>query len=202
MYAARHEIVARAFRSWLGENGRLDLEKPAVAQKASRCLQQPMPQDEILLQLGTSQVQVAVTQPQLLRWKRLISDTRHGYCWRRGRTDQLERLGPHLDVAGGEIGVAHFSGSRDDLSLDEDDALRSKCGSQAHRFRGGVSRIERDLNEPASVSQIDEHQLAEVAFAMHPTAESDFGAGVGTAERTAGMSSKCRRESGRRCHQK
>ena len=64
--AAGHEVVARPFGRGLGENRRLDLEKSAVAQVPARDLHEPVPQHQVLLQLGAPQVEVPVAKAEIL----------------------------------------------------------------------------------------------------------------------------------------
>ncbi len=67
VHAARHEVVARALGRRLGEDRRLDLEEVrSRSDSAARALQQPMPQHQVVLQLGTAQVEIAMPEPQLL----------------------------------------------------------------------------------------------------------------------------------------
>src|SRR6185436_10787942 len=57
MHPAGHQVVARAFGRGFSEDGRLDLEKPVLVEKAASSLHQPMPQNEILVQFGTAEVE-------------------------------------------------------------------------------------------------------------------------------------------------
>ena len=78
MDAARHEIVAGAFRRGLGEDRRLDLEEARAPSAMRRvALHQPVPQHQVPLQLGTPQVENAVLQPKLLRRQLLLLLPRH-----------------------------------------------------------------------------------------------------------------------------
>ena len=54
MNAGRHEIVARAFRSRLREDRRLELEVSLLRQIFSRRLQQLMTQHQVCLKLEAS----------------------------------------------------------------------------------------------------------------------------------------------------
>src|SRR5512144_2425918 len=73
MHATGHEIVARALGRRLREDRGLDLEESAIAEISTGRLHQPMPQNDVLLQLGSTQVEVAMPESKLLRGQILVS---------------------------------------------------------------------------------------------------------------------------------
>ena len=86
-------------------------------------------------------------------------------------TSQRGRV--HLDLARRQVGIPHRRRARDDLSLDEHDGLAPGRRGARRRRRGGTrSRIERHLHDARAIAQIDEHDAAEVAAAVHPAAEA------------------------------
>lgn len=149
-----------------------------------------MPEDKILLQLRSAQVEVPMPKPQLFCWQRLTAHPRHGNGGRRCGPHDLEAVCSDFHVSSRQLCVSHLRGTRDDLPLDEDDAFRSQRCRETHGFRWCITRVEGDLYEPSSVAEVEEYELAEIALAMHPAAESDIGAGIGGPERAACMTSK------------
>src|SRR5688500_12296277 len=119
MDAAWHEVVSRTLRGRFGENRRLDLEEAARAEKATRLLHQPMPKNQVLLQLGAAQVEVAVTETQLFCRQLLSLSARDGDRRRGGRPNDFDARRTHFDFTGCKLGVSHLRRTRDDLALDQ-----------------------------------------------------------------------------------
>ena len=79
-----------------------------------------MPQDDILLNRGATQVDVAVLQADVFVWHRLAI----GLEWRRlALVQQLEIPAQNFDGTRFELGVFEASGSGDHLSGDLDHVL-------------------------------------------------------------------------------
>jgi hypothetical protein len=142
MHATRHEVVASALGSRLGENRRLHLEEPEGVEVATSRLHEAVPEDDVPLQLGTSQIEVSVSEPKLFRGQHLALPARHGNRRRHRGADDTQAGGADLDVARRELGVAHLLGPSDDVALDEHDRLGpERCGGIDHRLLGGA-RVE------------------------------------------------------------
>ena len=188
MHAARHQIVARAFRRRLRENRRLDLEETRVAEvRAASPASDEWRRTMLSLQLGAPQVEIAMAQPQLLRRRAARRVPRAtGIDGRLRRADHRSDVPPNLDVARRQLGVAHRRRDAPRRPFDQHDGLgaeRSAATSQRLGRRGG--RIERHLHEPGAVAQVDEDEPAEIARAMHPAAQSHARADVLESKRTA-----------------
>src|SRR5215467_57102 len=123
MHATRHEIIACAFGRRLRQDRRLDLEKSALTQNAPRHLHQAMSENDVLLELRATQIQIAMAQAKLLRGQRLSSRSRYRDRRSGGRPHDFEALRADFDVPGRKLGVAHLCWARDDLALHEDDTL-------------------------------------------------------------------------------
>ena len=131
-----------------------------------------MPEKQVLHQVGTAKVKVAVLQPQLFVGPGAFDDLkRRRFSFRK----DAQPVHVHLDAAGGQVGVlalplADGADRRDDVFAAAGDAL------PAH---GGVALlIERELDKPRAVAQIDEQQAAEVAAALHPAHHANARADV------------------------
>jgi hypothetical protein len=138
-----------------------------------------MPKDQVFLKLGTPEIEITMTQPQLFGGQWLAADAGDRNRGRRGWTDQGQLLGSDLDIAGWELSVSHLRWSRDNFALEKHHALGTETRRQRDRFRGRVARIERDLHEARPISEIDEYQLPEIALAVNPATEANVGSGIG-----------------------
>jgi hypothetical protein len=66
MYPAGDQIVACAFWCGLGENRSFNLEKSVLVEVPPGRLHQPVAEDQVPLELRTTEIQHPVAQPQLL----------------------------------------------------------------------------------------------------------------------------------------
>jgi hypothetical protein len=142
-------------------------------------------QNDVVLKLGASQIEKAVTESELLRREIFISRASNWNRRRRCRSDNLQRTRADLNVARGKLRISHRRRTLDDLAFDEDDCLRSQCSGRVTHVRRTGSRIERDLHDAASISQIDERESAQVAASVHPAAKSNVLSCIRGAERAA-----------------
>ena len=168
VHARRDEIVARALGCRLGEDRRFDLQEVELAECAPRSLQQPVAQDQVGLQLGPPQVEVAMLEAQLLSRQFFGLPARHRNCGRLGRAGDAQQRGVHLDLAGRELGVAHRRRASHDLAFDEQHRFRAHGLRAGHDFRRGPSRADRDLHESVAIPEIEKHDPSKVAAAMDP----------------------------------
>ena len=66
MRAARHQVIARAFRRRLGEHRRLDIDETRIIQIVAHGARNAMPQQQPLAHLFAAQVEIAKAQAHLL----------------------------------------------------------------------------------------------------------------------------------------
>ena len=107
----RDQEVAGAARRVLHHERRFDLGEPVGGQVAARRLIDRGPNQEVLLQRGAAQVEVAVLEPHGLARGRVIGDLEGRRL--RAREDG-EGVGLHFDLAGGEIRVLVAAALDDD----------------------------------------------------------------------------------------
>ena len=107
-------------------------------------------------------------------------DRNHG---RLRRTDQPKRAPAHLDIAAFELGVTHLGRPGHDLTGNEDDALGTETTRQLESLWRREIRIERDLNDPGAIAEVDEHETTEVSPSMHPSSKAHTCSDVFDAER-------------------
>src|SRR5690606_17655124 len=122
-------------------------------------------------------VEVAVLQPDLLRDAGVALDRERQ---RRGLAEHLDRVGHHLDLAGGQVGVLVALGAHADLA----DHFHAVFGAQVV---GVVLLAEDHLRRAGGVAQVDEDHPAVVTAAGHPACERHLLPGVLLAERPGRM---------------
>src|SRR6185503_12969351 len=108
MHAARHQVIARAFGRRLREYRCFDLEISTLVEKTTRCLLKTMSKKEILLQLRTAKIEIAMTKSQVLRSKlvRFSASNRDRRDFSFGKNFELSRL--QLDFSGFQLWIAGF----------------------------------------------------------------------------------------------
>ena len=102
MRAARHEIVARAFRRRLGQDRRLDVREALRVEVARSALHDAMAQLQPFAHDFAAQVDVAVTQAQL--FARLLIELEGR---RLRRIEHFDGVRFDLHASGGERGIDH-----------------------------------------------------------------------------------------------
>ena len=63
MRAARHQVIARAFRRRLGQHGRFDVDEARLIQIVAHRARDPMAQQQTLAHFLAAQIEVAKAQP-------------------------------------------------------------------------------------------------------------------------------------------
>ena len=179
----RHEEVPRAARRVLHHERRLDLEEPVGPEVVADGAGDLRARDQVLLQLGPAQIEVAVLEPQRLVGLELVLD---GEGRRVGLREHLEIRGPHLDGAGRQVGVL-VAAARLHLAGDADAVLGAQVGGEREQRRGRLRRIEHQLREALAIAKIDEHAAAVIAIARDPAGQGDLRSDIGVAELAAGV---------------
>ena len=127
MDPAGDQEIAGTFRGAAAEDRRLDFEEAQVGHDPSHELGEPVADDEDFLHLGPAQVEIAISQPELL--------VRLGAVhleWRGGRGVVEHQLpDPDLDRAGLELGVLLAGQPGSDRPLDADDVLVPQLRARA-----------------------------------------------------------------------
>jgi hypothetical protein len=196
MYPARNDIIARSRRRRLRKNRRLDLEVAALVEEAAGGLLQLMTQNEILLEVAPSKVEISVLESQLLGGKFLPPSARHWDRGRLSRPDNPEIARSHFDVARFHLCVAHFGRTSGNFAFERDYSLEAKLARALEYIGRRPFWIERHLNESSAVAKIEEDNSAKVSRSVHPTTEPDCGADVRCSELAAEMGASGRRETG------
>ncbi len=179
MQSAGNHVIPGSGRRRLRKNWRLYLEVSPLVQESPRCLLKLVAQDQVLLQLGPTQIQIAVFEPELLGGQ-LFAFTagdrnRRRFSW----PDDLEIARSYLNIARLHLGVAHLGWTRGNFTFDHHYCLEAELAGPLDDIRRGPFRIEGHLQQTRSIPEVEEDYAAQISGSMYPAAESDFGANVG-----------------------
>ena len=165
MRAARHEVIARAFRCRPGKHRGLDVDESFRIEKLPHRAGDARPGLDAGEHLRTAQVHVSVPQSRLLADVGLVE-----LEWRCPRRIQdFETRSENLDRAGRHLGVDRAGRSLAHPALDTQDILGAHLLGGCERLDG--VRVVDHLDEPRTIAQIDEDHAPVVATSMHPAAK-------------------------------
>ena len=183
MLSGGNEVVARALRAGGREDGGRDLKEIMVHHSLADGGDDIAAQDDVALDSGVAQVEIAVLQALRLVGVAAAVDLERQLVVL-AAAQQLDLLRHDLDVAGGLLGVfacalAHSAGDGDGRLLV--DAL-----DDVH----DLLRLDDDLRRAVEITQDDKGKvIADHADIFHPADERDALARVFDAELAAGMGS-------------
>ena len=184
MHAARHQVVARAFRRGLHQDRRLQLEKALLlGEVLAGHLHDLGTHHEVLVQLRAAQVEVAVSEPGVLVGLDAVLDLEGRRLGLREHFDLLHR---DLDLARGNLGI-DVAAARDDLATRGDDPLAAHAvGDAVHVGRGtglaGGIGFAAQLHDTSAIADVEKDDAAMIAEALHPAEDDGLGTDVGGAE--------------------
>ena len=139
---------------------------------------------DVVLHLGAAQVEVAILQAHLFVGDVVVGG-REGQ--RLAVVEDAQLVGDDFDFAGGDVRVDGVGVAQLDVADDGDDVLGAQRLGLLVELGAGVGGDD-DLGDAGAVAQIEKDEVAEIAAAVDPAHEDDFGAGVGGAQRAAHMS--------------
>ena len=168
--AARNEIVPRALRRALDEDGSLDVEEAALAEEVADELDGPMAHDQHVAHFRTAQVEVAVLEPQKLVDFALLVDVEGGSL---GLVQDGHAFDRDLDLAGGEVRVDRLVGTLRHAARHLHDPLASHLPGEVVRLRVQVG-VEDGLHDAGAVAQVDEYQVAVVPSPVNPSRQRNL----------------------------
>ena len=119
--AARHQVVARALRRGLRQDGRLDLEEALFVKVAADRERRGVPENQVLLEPLTPEIEIAIAQPRLLGDIRVLVDRERG---RLGVVQQADLGRDDLHLAGLDSRVDRFLRAPFDTPADPDNVFR------------------------------------------------------------------------------
>ena len=182
--AAGDEVVARAFGRGARQERRLDFVEALRVEVVADGDRDVVAELDVVLHLRPAQVEVAVLEAHLF-----VGDV--GVGGREGQrlavVEDAQLVGDDFDFAGGDVLVDGVGVAQLDVADDGDDELGAHgLGLGVHGGAGFGG--DDDLGDAAAVAQVEEDEVAEIAAAVDPSHENDFGAGIGGAEGAAHMS--------------
>ena len=189
MRAARHQVVARAFRRRLGQHRRFDVDEAIVVEERAHRARHLVTQTQALLHHIATQIDVAILQTQLFVRRFVVMERR---CL--GAVQNFEFVRQQLDLTRGEVRVGGAGRTRAHLAGDADTEL----AAQALGVREDVLAIgiEHDLQQTFAIAQVDEDDAAMIAAAMDPASDADFLADEGFVDLTAVVGTHGKKGSG------
>ena len=167
MDAAGHQIVARAFGARRGQDRRLEFGEALIDHPATNRRNHLRTQHDIVVQSLATQVEIAVTQANILR---VFGIAEHGERQFGRRRLHRHLAGAQFDVAGGQVGVGRLAGAGDDFAGNRDHGFGAGTVDRLERFRVDIGN---DLGDAEMIAQIDEQQAAMIALPMNPAGEAN-----------------------------
>ena len=184
--ARRHEVFARALGRALEQRRRLDLNEALRVEVVAHGLGRAVALEEILAHLRPAQVEVTVSQAQVLG--DFVAAGVVEREWRRvGNVVDGEFACADLDGTGGQAGVHHTGGTREHDARDADDGLGLELRGALDEFSGDFGGIEFHLRQTLAVAEVEKDDATEIAVRADPAEQRDSCAGVGIGELGAMM---------------
>ncbi|MNW48419.1 hypothetical protein D3C74_257830 [compost metagenome] len=164
MHAARHKIIARAFRRALGQDRSFYFNKSFSVKEIAEHLSRFGAQPQRLLHFRTAQVEVTVFQAQrFIDFDAVFNEERRRFrCIQHFNFRNL-----HFDVTGWQIRIDRFGVPGYDFPRDGQHVFAAYPVGDLQRF-SGISRIKDNLYDTAAITQIDEQDAPQVAAGLHP----------------------------------
>lgn len=180
-----HQKVPGPFRGAPGEHRGFDVEETLPVEEVPDGLFHPVAQAEPLEHRLSTQVEVAVSEPEFLVDRGLRLATPAGVEGKgRGfrRCEDLKRLGEHLDRTAPQPRVYLVLRSGAHLAAHPDHVLG------AHLLRLAIGRrigIDHHLHQPLPVAEVEKDQAPEIPPPVHPALEDHPGSDVLASDGTA-----------------
>ena len=152
MDSGRNDIVPCSFRRRTGQDRRRDLQKAKICHPLTQFRNNPAPQDDLILYLRISQIQIPVFQPDILvRLFGMIDLKRQGIIAAAAKYGDLIRN--HLDISGRQIRV--LIGTLPDNALNADRRFVIDTVKRLH----DLFRFDDDLRRPVKIPQDQETKI-------------------------------------------
>ena len=179
--AARHEVVARAFGRGLRQDRRLDLPEALAVEVRPDGHRHAVAQPQVGLQGRAAEIEVPVSQPQLVRGRHVVRDHEGRDL---GLAEDLQLGGLHLDLPCRHAGVERRGRPWADPPLHAYDEF----GSELLRAVTQRVGVEHDLRQAVPIADVEEHEVPEIADLVHPAQEHRLPPDVGSPQLAARVS--------------
>jgi len=172
--AAGNEIIPRAFRCALGQEGRFHFNKSVVIEILPRGNGQPAAQEKVFLNGRPPQVQIAVFEPDIFRDVFIVK--REGRCF--GFVEDFQFGNDDFHLPGGKRRILHARRPSAHSAFHGQNVL----AADFVRFSmDGFPRfgIKNNLNDALAIPEIDKNDAAVIAPPVHPSHQNDLPAFIG-----------------------
>ena len=169
MHTAGHEIISRSLGRGLTENRSFDINKAVLRIVISRYLAYLRARYNVSLHIGTTKIKITMLESELCVYVAVLNYLK-GRCSCRGK--DLKLVHRDLYLTRGEILIDSALAASADNTL----CAKSILCADAERIVEylSVGRIvESELNDTASISEVNEYQSAEISLLLHPTHNAD-----------------------------
>ncbi len=175
MNAGRHEVIPGTLRRGFAKNRRLDLDEALLRHKSTHQRQHAASEHQIVLYIGPAQIEITVFQPYLIVGLAVFLNLKRR-CLGLRQNPQLLRN--DLNVSGLQILV---DGSRAFLydARHGDDVLAAKRLRFLKACRTDLRLIKHELQNPASIAQINKDQAPQISSLLHPAHDGHILADIG-----------------------
>ena len=167
---AWNQVVPGALGGALGEDRCLDVQEAQVVEIVANRPCGRVPGNDVLLELGSSQVQVTVLETDGLGGLDPVFDL-EGRCL--GPAQYLELIHQDLDGAGGHLGIDHVIGPIHNGASYAKDKFASQVVGLGMDLGGNLG-VEHDLGDPLTVPEIYEYYATVIPAALHPAHEHNL----------------------------
>ena len=167
VYAAGHEVVARAFGGGFAQHGGFNVDKAIGIEEFANFHRHFVAQHEVALHIRAAQVKHAVGEAG--GFAQMLVIKLEG--WRNRWVKHYQLVAKNLDFARGNgiVGGAFRAGAYQAFDLDAE--LVTQVFGQFEHF--GAVGVAHDLHEAFAVAQIDKDNAAVVAPAIDPAAQGN-----------------------------
>ena len=152
MFPGRHQVIPSALGGGSGEDGGGDLQESLSLHGPAQLGDHPAAQHDIAAHGGVAQIQIAVLQPGILAGVPGVVDFK-GQLVVAAAAQDLDLLGHHFDVAGGQLGV--LAGPLPDDTGDGDNTLLIDGLDLGHHLLG----LDDHLGHAVEIPQHQEAQI-------------------------------------------
>ena len=170
MGAARHQIIACAFGCRLGQDRGFNLHEALAIEMLAQKVIDLRPQRDAFEHMRTAQIHVAITEPDIFSHLMMFFIQRKGRCLR--LIEQFDLSGNDLDLTGRQIRVNRAFRSVTYLAADPQHIFTANPFGLHKALRTG--RIKNQLDQAATITQIDKDNPAVVPAPVYPATDLDL----------------------------
>ena len=186
IHPAGDQVIAGPFRRALRQKGGFHLDESLAVKIVPRRGGDAAPQNQVLLDLGTPEIEVAVLETDV------FGDLRRSiqHKGRRLRlVEDLQVIGQHLDLAGLQIGIFHPLRSSADRPVDGQNEFAPDPSRPLSWQAALTSGLKTTCDKSFPVPQIDKDDAAVIPAPVSPAHQDHFLPGMGCIDISAVMGS-------------